>query len=182
MIVLRVETLRADPKLAYARRSLEALANVAEDAARIVGRLHGCSTQRRAHEQPHAQTASARRILIIDDQVDNLDVLREVLELEGQDVEVAPSGASALELFERGERFDLVLCDVGMPEMNGWQVAGEIGKVAPGTPVWMLTGWAHEIGSSDPRRDLVEGVLGKPLDLEELRELLSAPAPARVTH
>jgi hypothetical protein len=55
-------------------------------------------------------------------------------------------------------------------------------RLAPGTPVWMLTGWAHEIGSGDQRRRLVEGVLAKPIDLEELRELLAEPAAARVTH
>jgi CheY-like chemotaxis protein len=119
-----------------------------------------------------------RRILIVDDEQDNLEVLREVLELENQDVEVAQGGRDALALFDRGERFDLVLCDVGMPEMSGWQVAREIQRVAEGTPVWMLTGWANEIGESDPRRRYVRGVLAKPLDLEELRSLLSSsPGP-----
>jgi len=65
-----------------------------------------------------------------------------------------------------------------MPEMSGWQVAREIQRVAEGTPVWMLTGWANEIGESDPRRRYVRGVLAKPLDLEELRSLLSSsPGP-----
>jgi hypothetical protein len=45
----------------------------------------------------------------------------------------------------------------------------------------MLTGWANEIGESDPRRQLVQGVLAKPLDLDRLRSLLSgspaAPPP-----
>jgi signal transduction histidine kinase/ActR/RegA family two-component response regulator len=119
-----------------------------------------------------------RRILIIDDEQDNLEVLREVLELEDQEVEAVGRGPEALALFDRGERFDLVLCDVGMPEMSGWQVAREIQRIAPGTPVWMLTGWANEIGESDPRRHSVRGILAKPLDLEKLRSLLdAAPEP-----
>ena len=125
--------------------------------------------------QPERRT---RRILIIDDEADNLDVLREVLELEGQEVEAARSGPEALAAFDRGGRFDLVLCDVGMPEMSGWQVAREIQRIAPGTPVWMLTGWANEIGERDPRRDFVRGVLAKPLDLDQLRTLLHGPQPA----
>lgn len=116
-----------------------------------------------------------RRILIVDDERDNVDVLREVLELEHQEVTTALSGPEALSWFERGERFDLVLCDVGMPQMSGWQVAREIQRIAPATPVWMLTGWANEIGEGDPRRRYVRGVLAKPLDLEELRLLLAAP-------
>src|SRR5438105_6297020 len=97
--------------------------------------------------QPERQT---RRILIVDDETDNLDVLREVLELEGQEVEAARSGPEALAAFDRGGRFDLVLCDGGLPAMSGWQVAREIQRIAPGTPVWMLTGWANEIGERDP--------------------------------
>src|ERR671934_272575 len=125
----------------------------------------------------HAQKTRRRStILIVDDEQDNLDVLREVLELEGQEVRCSRTGPEALALFDRGERFDLVLCDVGMPQMSGWQVAREIQRVAPGTAVWMLTGWANEIGESDPRRHYVRGVLAKPLDLEQLRSLLT-PSP-----
>jgi len=133
-------------------------------------------------EPPRAAAGErrTRRILIIDDEQDNLDVLREVLELENQEVEAIRGGPDALALFGRGERCDLVLCDVGMPEMSGWQVAREIQRIAPGTPVWMLTGWANEIGESDPRLGYVRGVLAKPLDLERLRLLLHASpgAPA----
>jgi len=131
-------------------------------------------------EPPRAAGAEHRthRILIVDDQQDNLDALREVLELENQEVEAVRGGPEALALFGRGERFDLVLCDVGMPEMSGWQVAREIQRIAPGTPVWMLTGWANEIGESDPRLGYVRGVLAKPLDLERLRLLLHASSGA----
>jgi signal transduction histidine kinase len=116
-----------------------------------------------------------RRILLIDDEADNLDVLREVLQLEGHDVEIARSGPEALARIDSGERFDLVLCDVGMPEMSGWQVARELEGRNPRTPVWMLTGWANEIGDSDPRLRMVRGVLAKPLDLDRLRTLLAGP-------
>jgi CheY-like chemotaxis protein len=134
-----------------------------------------------APARPQKTTASQQRrrrgrILIVDDEEDNLEVLREVLELENQEVTCARTGPEALALFDHGERFDLVLCDVGMPEMSGWQVAGEIQRIAPGTAVWMLTGWANEISESDPRRRHVRGVLAKPLDLEQLRSLL-APSP-----
>jgi CheY-like chemotaxis protein len=124
----------------------------------------------------------------VDDEADNVDVLREVLELEGQRVSTARSGPAALALFDAGERFDLVLCDVGMPEMSGWNVAREIQRIAPGTEVWMLTGWANEIGESDPRRRFVRGVLGKPLEIEKLRSLLltapqpDTPTPDRAAH
>jgi CheY-like chemotaxis protein len=137
--------------------------------------------QRREPPRPPARERHPHRILIVDDEADNVDVLREVLELEGQKVATARSGPEAVALFDEGERFDLVLCDVGMPQMSGWQVAREIQHIAPGTQVWMLTGWANEIAEHDPRRELVRGVLAKPLDLDELRALLSIPRPAPKT-
>jgi CheY-like chemotaxis protein len=135
----------------------------------------------RVPQRPERVMAPPRphRVLLIDDEADNLEVLRELLQLEGQDVETAQSGPSALNLFRKGEEFDLVLCDVGMPEMSGWQVAREIQELAHGTPVYMLTGWANEIGAKDARRDLVRGVLAKPLDLDILRELLARPREER---
>ena len=130
---------------------------------------------------PRAAVRLRRRILLIDDEADNLDVLREVLELEGHEVATASSGPAALALVASGERFDLVLCDVGMPEMSGWQVARELAGREDRPPVWMLTGWANEIGDSDPRLRTVRGVLAKPLDLDRLRALLAGPlqAPAK---
>ena len=115
------------------------------------------------------------RVLLIDDEIDNLEVLQELLELEGHRVDAAGSGPAALERFHRGERYDLVLCDVGMPQMSGWQVVREIRRIAPTMRIWLLTGWANEISEHDPRLTDVQGVLGKPLDLDQLRSLLSHP-------
>ena len=95
--------------------------------------------------------------------------------MEGHRVDAAGSGVAALERFRRGERYDLVLCDVGMPQMSGWQVVREIRRIAPSVRIWLLTGWANEISEHDPRLGDVQGVLGKPLDLEQLRSLLSHP-------
>jgi CheY-like chemotaxis protein len=130
--------------------------------------------QRIEPAKPAPQRSGSLRVLIVDDEQDNLDVLREILEMEGHEVTVARSGPEALGHVELGETFDLVLCDVGMPQMSGWTVAREIRRMAPATSVWMLTGWANEIGESDPRRELVRGILGKPLDLDQLRTLLSS--------
>ena len=115
------------------------------------------------------------RVLLIDDEIDNLEVLQELLQMEGHRVDAARSGPAALERFRRGDRYDLVLCDVGMPHMSGWQVVREIRRIAPGIRIWLLTGWANEISEQDPRLTDVQGVLGKPLDLEQLRSLLSHP-------
>ena len=128
------------------------------------------SAQQRRPQQPRRAS-----VLLVDDEIDNLEVLEELLELEGHRVETATSGKAAVERFQRGERYDLVLCDVGMPQMSGWQVVREIRRIAPAARIWLLTGWANEISEHDPRLADVQGVLGKPLDLDQLRSLLGDP-------
>ncbi len=62
-----------------------------------------------------------RRVLVVDDQADILDLTRAILAGEGFEVSTTPSGHEALRL-ARETRFDLVLLDINMPEVDGWQV------------------------------------------------------------
>jgi signal transduction histidine kinase/ActR/RegA family two-component response regulator len=119
------------------------------------------------------RTARALRVLLVDDEVDNLEVLREVLSADGHLVSCAQSGRAALDLLRDEGEFDLVLCDVGMPGMSGWQLVREAKQLKPDLCIYMLTGWAREIAAEDPHQTLVRGVLGKPLDLDRLRWLLA---------
>ena len=119
------------------------------------------------------RTARALRVLLVDDEVDNLEVLREVLAADGHLVSCAQSGRAALDLLRDEGHFDLVLCDVGMPGMSGWQLVREAKQLRPDLCIYMLTGWAREIAAEDPHQTLVRGVLGKPLDLDRLRWLLA---------
>jgi signal transduction histidine kinase/ActR/RegA family two-component response regulator len=124
-----------------------------------------------------------RRILVIDDDGDNLQATKMVLELQDQSVDLVQSGTEAIARVRAGLRYDLVLCDLGMPDMNGWRVAREIQEIAPGTLVYILTGWAQEIREGDPRRQWVRGVLQRPMDQEMILDLLAdverrAAAPA----
>jgi signal transduction histidine kinase len=126
---------------------------------------------------PHRPTVVApvgRHILIVDDDADNLEATRMAMVMEGQAVDIARNGREAIERLRAGMRYDLILCDLGMPDMNGWRVAREIHDVAPGTTVYMLTGWAQQIADHDPRRKWVKGVIEKPMTLEHMRDLLAA--------
>jgi CheY-like chemotaxis protein len=124
------------------------------------------------------------RVLLVDDDPDCLSVTEEVLLHEGVAVTAANSGAEAVTKLGE-ERYDLLLCDVGMPGMSGWEVAREARMRQPGLPIYMVTGWASEFGDGSIRPTSVDGVLGKPLDLDDLRGVLaraaavpSAAAPA----
>jgi CheY-like chemotaxis protein len=130
--------------------------------------------RRAAAARPPARRAAPVRVLVVDDDEDNLEASRWILEEMGHHAEVTPSGADAIGRVEAGERYDLVLCDLGMPGVDGWTVARRLRELAPATTVYLVTGWAQEVGREDPRRETVAGVLPKPLDLGALERILAA--------
>jgi signal transduction histidine kinase/ActR/RegA family two-component response regulator len=127
--------------------------------------------------RPPSKVGPGQRILVIDDDIEHLQTTKAVIELEEQDVETAASGRDALMRIQAGARFDLVLCDAGMPELNGWQVAEAIKGLAPSMRVYLLTGWGEQIAEDEPRRGLIAGILPKPVNLRRIRSILT-PAPA----
>jgi signal transduction histidine kinase len=134
------------------------------------------------------EPAVARRILLADDNADALESLATVLRLRGHQVYSAPNGAIALETAAR-HMPEVALLDIGMPLLDGYEVARRIRAQEWGKAVTLvaLTGWGQE---SDRRRSQEAGFdthLVKPLDLEKLTTLLaqlpaqaSAPVPAEI--
>ena len=118
----------------------------------------------------------SHRILVVDDDLEHLQTTKAVIELEEQDVDTAPSGREAIARIQGGARYDLVLCDAGMPDLNGWQVAEAIRGLAPSMRVYLLTGWGEQLAEDEPRKHLVAGILPKPVNLKRIRSIL-APAP-----
>lgn len=111
------------------------------------------------------------RVLVIDDDARVLSVLRTMLEHLGHCVVTAPSGREGLRLFEvalsQGDPFDLVITDLGMPEISGEEVVQRLKTIAPSLPLIVLTGWGRE--QAPPG---VEAALSKPVRLHELREAI----------
>jgi signal transduction histidine kinase len=120
---------------------------------------------------PPLASNGSLRVLLVDDDHDCLEVTQAVLEAEGLTVATAPSGADALRRLHE-QSYDLLLCDVGMPQMSGWQVAQEARGQWPAMPIFMVTGWGTELAAASSRPTSVDGVLGKPLDVGELRSVI----------
>ncbi len=129
-----------------------------------------------APEAPAAPLTS-HEVLVIDDDLENLESMKLALELRGYDVSISSSGADALQLLRSGRKYDTIICDVGMPDMNGWEVVSRITELDSSARIYMLTGWANEIPRDDPRRKLVVDVLAKPIDLTRIDGILRAEAP-----
>jgi signal transduction histidine kinase len=121
-----------------------------------------------------------RRILVADDNNDALESLATLLQLSGHEVYTAANGAVALESAEQ-HRPEVALLDIGMPKLDGYEVARRIRAQPWGQRITLvaLTGWGQD---SDRRRSQEAGFdshLVKPLDLDKLTELL-ATLPAAV--
>jgi len=126
-------------------------------------------------ELPQSKGLTGRRILVVDDNKDSADSLRMLLRLKGNDVRTAYDGLAALEAAEEF-RPELVLLDIGLPKLNGYEVAGRIRKQPWGRDVILvaLTGWGQE---EDRRRTEEAGFnihIVKPLDVAELEQQLLA--------
>ncbi len=123
-----------------------------------------------------ADSISSLKILCIDDDTLVRDALKETLELAGHQAEVAESGMEGLKLFqehsEQGEPFNLVITDLGMPHMDGWQVAQRIKEKAHHTPVILLSGWGNFVNLNGDIPEFVDRVLGKPPKMEEIRGVI----------
>jgi len=109
-------------------------------------------------------SASKSTVLVVEDEVESRDTLREILELEGYRVETAGNGREALEtLTTSGDEICVMLLDLVMPVMDGWQVVEQLrndGRLAT-TPVVIITSAAHRAPAGLP-------VFEKPLDLDKV--------------
>ena len=113
---------------------------------------------------PHSTSALAptRRILLVDDDASVRRTLAGLLRASGQEVLEADSGAAALRWLETTS-VDLVLTDLGMPEVTGWDVARAAKAQRPDLPVVLLTGWGDHVGTEAPPDVRVDRVLTKPV-------------------
>ncbi|MCE5334557.1 MAG: PAS domain S-box protein [Desulfobacteraceae bacterium] len=121
------------------------------------------------------------RILLVDDEKSVVDVVKEVLEQMGYNVVARYSSLDALEAFQANPwRFDLVMSDQTMPQMTGIDLAKEMLKIRPNTPIVLCTGM---IDTAYKERALEAGVkafLVKPLILHELAETLKKALESNV--
>jgi len=108
-------------------------------------------------------------ILVVDDSPESTEMLGKLLEIEGAFVDLARSGAEALAIADK-KRFDLIISDISMPEMDGYQLLKELRKLPQmeNVPAVALTGYGR---SADIERAHAVGFaqhLVKPVDIDQL--------------
>jgi len=121
-------------------------------------------------------------ILVVDDLADAANSMVKLLKVWGYDSEAYYQGDAALEA-ARTRRPHAVLLDIGMPGMDGFQLARQLRQLSPGerTPVFAITGHSTDQCRTRAREAGIDHYLVKPADLAALQELLATvagrPAP-----
>ncbi len=114
---------------------------------------------------------SSHRVLIVDDDDDIRANIQDILDDLGYRTATAHDGPSALLLIQASD-VDVVILDYQMPGMNGAMLQGEIVKLRPEIVSIMVTAYAEGDGAQTARRNGVQHVLRKPVDLPELLRLV----------
>lgn len=115
-------------------------------------------------------TSNKMKILVVDDEPQVRELMGEILEFEGCEATLAENGNEALRLFESG-KFDAVFTDVGMPGMNGWELARALRELDSEVPVAVITGWGEAVSSDDQGTAQVNWVVSKPFTVRHVTEI-----------
>ncbi len=122
---------------------------------------------------PPAPRTATRRILVVDDQVAIGRMAAAMLGAHGHTVVVATSGAEALARLADAE-FDVVVSDVGMPGLSGWDLVERIRARGLALPIVLATGWGAAIAPEDARARGVRAIIAKPYRMADLERVLAA--------
>lgn len=127
-----------------------------------------------AEEAPTEGLSSKHHVLVIDDNQDAAESIRQLLQLEGHRVSMAFTGPSGLELAISNAP-DVVICDIGLPGMDGYEVARHIRKSASGERVFLiaLTGYGRDVDQERARDAGFSLHFTKPINFVELRKVLA---------
>lgn len=141
--------------------------------AQFTVRLPLVEPLRQAPEKP-VREVQPRRVLVIEDNLDAASSLQEALELDGHEVDVAHNGPDGLAL-ARARQPEIVLCDIGLPEMDGHEVAREFRRDARFDGVYLvaLSGYALPEDIQRSHQSGFDRHLAKPVSFEKLEELFA---------
>ncbi len=126
-----------------------------------------------ASKSARAAAAGIARVLVVDDEPAVLTLVERYLRGLGLEVTTAGSGREAIERLDGAPAFDLVLCDVVMPEGGGRDVLREVRRRAPGTRVVLMSGYTGVELGGEPGTVQADGWLQKPFAVDELQEIVT---------
>jgi two-component system CheB/CheR fusion protein len=136
--------------------------------------------ERTAATNTNGNILAGMRILLVDDSKETLSLFKDLLEMEEARVDIASSGAIALEKLESSSEYDLLISDIGMPQMNGYQLIAKVRSLpgVGGIRALALTGYGRDVDGGRASSAGFDGHLPKPTSVEDLKNLLASLQPA----
>ncbi len=130
----------------------------------------------RATAPARVATAAAEpaRCLVVDDDPQVREMIRDILSNVGHKVVVAVDGSDGVEKFKADPSFDVVITDLAMPKLNGLQLARVCKTLRPSVPVVMLTGWGVLLTEDELAEHGVDEVLSKPVRMDQVLGTIAA--------
>lgn len=116
------------------------------------------------------------RVLVVDDEEIVLEVLVDLLAALGMDVDRAHGGPAGIDAVRAGD-YDVVFTDLGMPEVNGWDLATAAKERRPSTAVVLVTGWGFQLGEDAAGSSGVDLIMAKPFSWDDVQQALRQVAP-----
>jgi len=111
-------------------------------------------------------------ILVVDDEPSYRKAMKRLLNTDGHNVTLAEDGIDGLRILEKKE-FDMVLTDINMPNMNGWEFLEKVDALYPELPVAIITGYLEYMDLTKFKTDIsTRKILRKPIKLKDIRELI----------
>jgi DNA-binding response OmpR family regulator len=95
------------------------------------------------------------------------NVLAGILSKVNHQVTVAENGEEGLRLFKE-KKFDMVLTDLGMPGLSGWEVCKAVKGISPQVPVGMITGWEMEVEEKEIDENRIDFLISEPFDFSQV--------------
>lgn len=136
--------------------------------------LHAEASAQPPRDPAGGPSARARRVLVVNDNVDSADTMAELLRLLEHDVRVAYGVRQAVEVARQFEP-ELALVDLNMPDGDGFTLAAQLRALSARRPLYLaaMTGYAQESDRARTRHAGFDAHLSKPVGLEELQRLLA---------
>jgi CheY-like chemotaxis protein len=120
---------------------------------------------------PHAipPIRKKKQLLVVDDNEAVQEILSRIFSIMGHDVTVADNGLEGMALFLAGS-YDLVVTDIQMPLMNGWELSRLVKEHSSNTPVVVVTGSYDDTNWEKVNMNRVDAIIPKPFKLEDIQE------------
>jgi CheY-like chemotaxis protein len=117
---------------------------------------------------------SAKKILVVDDQLSQLRLMRQMLETLGHVAVTVDSAEEAEHILRFGENFSLIITDLKMPWLNGLNFCKKAKILNPNLKIYAMSGYLYDFDLNELEKAGFDGIYQKPISKANLKEILNA--------